>query len=69
MRDRLEGGQPDEGFSQPFREQFLYFMDDDFNTPRGLSVLFDIITACNKILDGSNPKGRQGGLMICQGID
>jgi len=60
----LEGGQPDEGFSQPFREQFLYFMDDDFNTPRGLSVLFDIITACNKILDGSNPKAARAGLYL-----
>ena len=37
--------------SLPFKEQFAKYMDDDFNTPRGLSVLFDMITACNKILD------------------
>jgi cysteinyl-tRNA synthetase len=45
---------------QPFRAQFLKYMDDDFNTPRGLSVLFDMVTACNKGLDGSdNAMGQQ----------
>jgi len=55
---KLEGsgasaGAADGGFAGPFGEQFRHFMDDDFNTPRGLSVLFDIVTACNKALDGA----------------
>jgi cysteinyl-tRNA synthetase len=42
-----------------FKEQFLKYMDDDFNTPRGLSVLFDMVTACNKILDDAQEKDKQ----------
>jgi cysteinyl-tRNA synthetase len=42
----------DNDLSGSFKDHFLKYMDDDFNTPRGLSVLFDMITACNKVLDG-----------------
>ncbi len=34
-----------------FRDKFIEAMDDDFNMPKGLAVLFDIISASNKILD------------------
>ncbi|MFH0917525.1 MAG: cysteine--tRNA ligase [Candidatus Omnitrophota bacterium] len=41
------------GYLDPFKEQFIKYMDDDFNTPRALSVLFDMINRCNKILDAN----------------
>lgn len=34
-----------------FREAFEKAMDDDFNTPEALSVLFGMVNECNKILD------------------
>jgi len=34
-----------------FYQQFIESMDDDFNTPKGLAVLFDIVTRCNKLLE------------------
>jgi len=37
--------------SKQFRDKFIEAMDDDFNMPKGLAVLFDIISASNKILD------------------
>ncbi|MCU0650762.1 MAG: cysteine--tRNA ligase [Candidatus Omnitrophica bacterium] len=62
LRQRLleKCGQAPETGSKPykvddfilsFKEQFTGFMDGDFNTPRGLSMLFEMVTACNKILD------------------
>ena len=40
-----------EELSKQFRDKFIEAMDDDFNMPRGLAVLFDIISVTNKILD------------------
>lgn len=37
--------------SKPLLSEFTSHMDDDFNTPRGLSVLFDALNVCNKSLD------------------
>lgn len=31
--------------------EFDSAMDDDFNTPKALSVIFDIVSECNKVLD------------------
>jgi len=33
------------------KDKFVESMDDDFNMPKGLAVLFDIISTSNKILD------------------
>jgi cysteinyl-tRNA synthetase len=33
------------------RDKFIAYMDDDFNTPRALSVLFDLVNSCNKELE------------------
>jgi cysteinyl-tRNA synthetase len=33
------------------REEFQNYMDDDFNTPKALSVIYDIVNECNKIID------------------
>ena len=37
-----------------FKDKFIEYMDDDFNTPRALSVLFDMINRCNKELESDD---------------
>lgn len=37
---------------EEFRRQFEEAMDDDFNMPKALAVLFDVVTAGNKSLEG-----------------
>lgn len=63
-----KAGAADGGFAGPFGEQFRHFMDDDFNTPRGLSVLFDIVTACNKVLDGAAGTDRSEQLASAKAL-
>ncbi|MBU2540634.1 MAG: cysteine--tRNA ligase [Candidatus Omnitrophica bacterium] len=46
------------GFIKPFKDKFIEYMDDDFNTPRALSVLFELVNNCNKLLD-SNDEFKQ----------
>ena len=36
-----------------FRKKFIEAMEDDFNTPKALGVLFDLVSFCNRILDQS----------------
>ncbi|MFC1631720.1 cysteine--tRNA ligase [Candidatus Omnitrophota bacterium] len=36
---------------QPFKDRFMERMDDDFDTPGALAVLFDLVNECNKLLD------------------
>ncbi len=33
------------------KERFIESMDDDFNTPRALAALFELVNSCNKLLD------------------
>lgn len=42
------------GLIKPFKDKFIEYMDDDFNTPRALSVLFDMVNRCNKLLDSED---------------
>ncbi len=37
-----------------FKDKFVEYMDDDFNTPRALSVLFDMVNRCNKELESDD---------------
>jgi len=37
-----------------FKNKFVEYMDDDFNTPRALSVLFDMVNRCNKELESDD---------------
>src|SRR3989338_2813741 len=41
-----------------FREAFEKAMDDDFNTPVALGVLFNMVNECNKILDNKEDDRR-----------
>jgi cysteinyl-tRNA synthetase len=34
------------------RDEFLAAMDDDFNTPKALSVIYDLVNECNKLMEG-----------------
>ncbi len=44
---------PDGALMDGFRQE----MDDDFNTPRALALIFDEVRALNKLLDEKKPKG------------
>jgi cysteinyl-tRNA synthetase len=51
-------GPPDEAFVEVVRqhkERFLAAMDDDFNTPQALAVLFDFSREVNTVLNGEQP--------------
>ena len=36
------------GDFQKYRDEFESVMDDDFNTPQGIAVIFDLVHAVNK---------------------
>jgi cysteinyl-tRNA synthetase len=42
------------GAIQQFKDKFIEYMDDDFNTPRALSVLFDMVNRCNVLLESND---------------
>jgi len=44
---------PESAILDMFRQE----MDDDFNTPRALALIFDEVRALNKLLDAKKPKG------------
>jgi cysteinyl-tRNA synthetase len=53
--------------SAPFRKQFLNAMDDDFNTPQAVAVLFDMSREINSRLahpDGMNRKDIEAALHL-----
>jgi len=39
-----------------FKDQFIEAMDDDFNMPKGLAVLFEMVNKCNVTLDSDDPQ-------------
>jgi len=47
------------GLSVQFKDKFTEAMDDDFNMPKGLAVLFDMISVSNKILDSEDDIGNK----------
>jgi cysteinyl-tRNA synthetase len=60
--DRVERGQrqsidaAEPGLMDAFRQE----MDDDFNTPRALALIFDEVRALNRLLDQKKPQGLEG---------
>ncbi len=49
---RYEPGSPGEPLdAEPYRHQFVEAMDDDFNTPKALAVLFDLARVINQAAD------------------
>ncbi|MFC1709203.1 cysteine--tRNA ligase [Candidatus Omnitrophota bacterium] len=51
-REEIAGGGA--GAILQFKEDFDKSMDDDFNTPKALSVLFDMVNKCNKTLESED---------------
>jgi cysteinyl-tRNA synthetase len=37
-----------------YQQQFIEAMDDNFNTSKALAALFDLVSKCNKLIDGSD---------------
>lgn len=58
--ERLDGLKGSNSTAEPDRvliESFRREMDDDFNTPRALALIFDEVRAINRLLDQKNAKG------------
>ncbi|HNW39125.1 MAG TPA: cysteine--tRNA ligase [Candidatus Omnitrophota bacterium] len=51
-RQKISGG--GSGAIQQFKIRFDEYMDDDFNTPRALSVLFEMVKLCNIEFDSKD---------------
>ena len=51
QREEVKG----KGFAEieEFRNKFIEAMDDDFNTPQGLAVLFELVNASNKNMENT----------------
>ncbi|MCX5715716.1 MAG: cysteine--tRNA ligase [Candidatus Omnitrophica bacterium] len=64
ISEKIAGGAGDAG---NFKNKFIEYMDDDFNTPRALSVVFDMINWCNISLD-NNEKNKELMLAHAMGI-
>jgi cysteinyl-tRNA synthetase len=53
---RQENVVPDPGLLEKFRQE----MDDDFNTPRALALIFDEVRSLNRLLDQKQSRGLEG---------
>ena len=50
-RDDPTGGVEEALNAEPYQKQFIEAMDDDFNTPQALAILFDLARAINQAAD------------------
>jgi cysteinyl-tRNA synthetase len=50
-RDDISGGKEEALDEKPYREKFIEAMDDDFNTPQALGVLFELARKINEASD------------------
>lgn len=50
---------PSEQIAQPYRNRFIQAMDDDFNTPEALPVLFDLAKAINRTKEANPTEAGQ----------
>jgi cysteinyl-tRNA synthetase len=55
-RSVKSGAEAEAALVQSFRQE----MDDDFNTPRALALIFDEVRALNRLLDEKKAKGLEG---------
>ncbi|HYW91321.1 MAG TPA: cysteine--tRNA ligase [Gammaproteobacteria bacterium] len=60
LRDLPAGRPPAPGDEAPWRERFRTAMDDDFNTPRALAVLFDLAREINRRRQQGDAAGAAG---------
>jgi len=63
-RDDPGGGKGEVTDAEPYRQRFIEAMDDDFNTPQALGVLFDLARKINEAGDaGINFSNAQSTLL------
>jgi cysteinyl-tRNA synthetase len=55
VRDGVPGNDASRMDLEAYRSAFAEAMDDDFNTPRAVAVLFDLLREMNTMLGGSRP--------------
>ncbi len=58
--DRLVGPSPDGAAEPGLMDDFRREMDDDFNTPRALAVVFEELRAVNRLLDQGQTRALDG---------
>ncbi len=51
-----DGGGEGVGSLNETRREFQACMDDDFNTPKALSIIYDLVNECNKVINGTESK-------------
>jgi cysteinyl-tRNA synthetase len=54
-----------EEFIQKHEDNFLKAMDDDFNTPKALATLFDLINDTNKFIDQNKDRDDYSDVVFC----
>ena len=62
-RDDSTGGEGEALDAEPYREQFIEAMDDDFNTAQALGVVFDLARAINQAGDSGISFVKAQGLL------
>ena len=68
LMERLERINYGAGSAAQFKNRFIEYMDNDFNMPGALSVLFDIVNECNKLTSSggyNNLTTEQMGQLKC----
>jgi len=63
-RDDPAGGKGEAFDAEPYRQQFIEAMDDDFNTARALAVLFDLASAINQAGDAGVGIGQAQKVLL-----
>ncbi len=54
---------------EPYRNQFIEVMDDDFNTPQAIAILFDLVRDINRLSDeGYSVASAQQALLELAGV-
>ena len=54
VRDIIKAVKPGAEAMQQYKDKFIEYMDDDFNMPRALGVLFEMIRESNKTYDSND---------------
>jgi cysteinyl-tRNA synthetase len=63
-REETAGGKGGTFDAEPYRQQFIEAMDDDFNTAKALGVLFELTSAVNQAADAGVSIGQAQGVLV-----
>jgi cysteinyl-tRNA synthetase len=56
--------QPDAAYGRTYRDRFAAAMDDDFNTPEALAVIFELAHEVNRLRESGEPEAAQAGALL-----